>query len=771
MKKIRVFEAFAGYGSQYMALKRLQEKYPDKVEFESVGMSEIEKHAITAYKAVHGDVHNFGDIMKIDWKDVPDFDLFTYSFPCFVAGTKVLVKNSLDSQRWRYINIENIKEGMLVWTHMCRWRTVYKTMSRIYDRQTYIIHQDRPGAQPIITTDEHPFYVITVKNKQKTPVCHRPKWVMAKDLNPDIHYLLIGNDTHNKDSYIQYNRDLYYDIDAKQSESDSYEFNIGIRHYKAVRISKIERGEENVRVYNISVNEDESYTANDVLVHNCTDISNAGRQSGLSEGSGTRSSLLWECKRAIEAKKPKYLLMENVKALTSKKFINDFDAWRGYLVRLGYTNYWDILNAKHFEVPQNRERVFMISILNDTQGYTFPEPILPLKKRFKDVLESEVSEKYYLTQEQVDRIIDNVEKATPQPQDAVRSTSTNLLSGIENKKKEINTDNIIQVGNLIGDREGKFSNPERGRVYSIEGIAPCQHTCPGGGHETKVIIPINTDNEGNCTTITAHYHKAGGSDFRPREQNNPVPHVGIMEVITSEPIGISSHPLSHALEFKGMQDVKTEVSPCLRATDYKAVPCVWEKPKPSDRDNRCVFRDVEDFEGPSILTPIRTEEGRRLRAEGIDEFANRKLRPRPDGTSNTLTTVEHDNLLCEPLDSSNDISFIRQACGFGHCKEQDIPGALTSNCWQENNFVKMTDTLSEQYPKQPYKRYRIRKLTEREAFRLMDVSDSDIDKIQTSGVCKTAQYKLAGNSIVVNVLYHIFRKLFVDTGGKHKPLF
>lgn len=76
MNKLRVFEAFAGYGSQSMALKRLG------IDFEVVGISEIDKYAIQAYNAVHGETKNYGDISKINWEFVPDFDFLTYSFPC-----------------------------------------------------------------------------------------------------------------------------------------------------------------------------------------------------------------------------------------------------------------------------------------------------------------------------------------------------------------------------------------------------------------------------------------------------------------------------------------------------------------------------------------------------------------------------------------------------------------------------------------------------------------------------------------------------------------
>ena len=103
----------------------------------------------------------------------------------------------------------------------------------------------------------------------------------------------------------------------------------------------------------------------------CQDFSTAGKQAGGDKGSGTRSSLLWECERIIKAVKPKYLLMENVKALTSKKFMPLFQEWLSVLESLGYKNWWKVLNAKDFGVPQNRERVFVVSILGD-ETYEFP---------------------------------------------------------------------------------------------------------------------------------------------------------------------------------------------------------------------------------------------------------------------------------------------------------------------------------------------------------------------------------------------------------------
>lgn len=102
----------------------------------------------------------------------------------------------------------------------------------------------------------------------------------------------------------------------------------------------------------------------------CTDISSAGEQKGFDEDSGTRSSLLWECRRPIAAKRPKFLLMENVKAPVSDKYRPLFLKWESWLRSLDYVNYTEILNAKDYGVPQNRERVLCSPFLTDA-GMSF----------------------------------------------------------------------------------------------------------------------------------------------------------------------------------------------------------------------------------------------------------------------------------------------------------------------------------------------------------------------------------------------------------------
>lgn len=135
----------------------------------------------------------------------------------------------------------------------------------------------------------------------------------------------------------------------------------------------------------------------------CQDFSNAGLQSGGEEGSGTRSSLLWEVKRAVIAKRPSYLMMENVKALVSQKFLPTFKKWLDWLTGEGYVSFVQVLNAKDYGIPQNRERVFVVS-MKDNCWFNFPHPV-ELKLRLKDMLEEKVDEKYYLDQERVNKFL------------------------------------------------------------------------------------------------------------------------------------------------------------------------------------------------------------------------------------------------------------------------------------------------------------------------------------------------------------------------------
>lgn len=263
MSKIKVFEAFAGYGSQSIALRNIG------VDYEVVGISEIDKYAIQAYESIHGKVNNFGDISKIDVTDIPSHDLFTYSFPC-------------------------------------------------------------------------------------------------------------------------------------------------------------------------------------------QDISAAGKTRGIIRGQ-TRSGLLYECEKIIEHCRPKYLLLENVKNLVSKKFEMQFIKWLKYLNSLGYTNYWKVLNAKDYGVPQNRERVFVVSILGEHKPYKFPKAI-KLTTHIKDILEDEVDEKYYLSQKWQDTFTTLTKPRL--------NTKLQPFQDINNKLKNQRVNTIAVVGNI----PIKFH--QNARIIDSYGISP-----------------------------------------------------------------------------------------------------------------------------------------------------------------------------------------------------------------------------------------------------------------------------------------------------------
>lgn len=283
--KIKVFEAFSGYGSQAIALRNIG------IEYEVVAISEIDKHAICAYEAIHGPTLNLGDISKIKLENIPSHDLFTYSFPC-------------------------------------------------------------------------------------------------------------------------------------------------------------------------------------------QDISVAGKKRGLVKGQ-TRSGLLYECERIIKYCKPKYLLMENVKNLVNAKFKPQFDEWLSFLETLGYTNYWKILNAKDYGVPQNRERVFVISILGEHKPFIFSNPIYK-SKLLDNILEQNINTKYYLEKDSINRL-------------KITNSNLNKVFPCEN----FNFNQAVEVSQI-----SKFITLDE---YQKKHILPCIGASRGryiirGYKETEQRLEINSDRISNTIT-------------------------------------------------------------------------------------------------------------------------------------------------------------------------------------------------------------------------------------------------------------------------------
>lgn len=223
----------------------------------------------------------------------------------------------------------------------------------------------------------------------------------------------------------------------------------------------------------------------------CQDISVAGKQRGLKEGE-TRSGLYYEGFRILKETKPKYSIIENVKNLVGKKFKADFESMLNDIESLGYNNYWKILNAKDYGIPQNRERVFIVSIRKDIDTGTFSFPFgFDNGLRLKDFLEDEVDEKYYISQEKTEKLISQLKNGK------IPKLNTNPSGrGMNGRRFKEDGDpmftlsgqdrhGVLQVGNIVDT--GNWKNPQRGRIYSQEGCSPALNTCGGGGLEPKIL--------------------------------------------------------------------------------------------------------------------------------------------------------------------------------------------------------------------------------------------------------------------------------------------
>lgn len=236
----------------------------------------------------------------------------------------------------------------------------------------------------------------------------------------------------------------------------------------------------------------------DLITHGspCQDFSIAGRLAGGDKGSGTRSSLMWCTVDIVEVVKPKYVMWENVKNLLSAKNRHNFDGYLEIMDKLGYNSYYQVLNAKDYGIPQNRERVFTVSIRKDIdKGYEFPEEI-ELTKKLKDILEKDVDEKYYLDNEKIEKI-----KSSTFAQERLRIQEKDYCDTI--LARDWKDPKCVQVGEL--DIKGHDCVK---RVYSGEGISPTLTDMQGGNRQPKVLIdePViaasrgrNPDNPGDRT--------------------------------------------------------------------------------------------------------------------------------------------------------------------------------------------------------------------------------------------------------------------------------
>lgn len=463
----------------------------------------------------------------------------------------------------------------------------------------------------------------------------------------------------------------------------------------------------------------------------CQDISTAGKQKGfVHDGELTRSGLFFEALRIIEDAQPKIAICENVKALTSKKFKTEFKIVLDSLNDAGYKNYWAVLNAKDYGILQNRERVFIISIRNDIDhGFEFPEKY-ELKLRLKDLLEDNVDEKFYLSDEQVRRLTRNVFNSANRRVQEKDYCDTQLARDYKDPKCVAE---IKQVGQIYPNG----GNPQAGRVYDDSGISPALDTCQGGNRMPKIQVK-NATKQGYAETSDGDFVNLQFPDSKTRRGRVIEQCSGTLQC--NDNAGVVVCGASRGRNPENPSDRKsgsyTEQRLELRNDECTNTITTVQK------DNLVIAKYA------NVLTPKRTAYGKSVRkAYESGELKESRhnmteMVPRDDGISNTLTTVLKDNYIVEndcagSIYSSQSERFQRGVC----------PIARTLKANNHDTCAVFTNPL------------RIRKLTPKECFRLMGFDDLDVDILIDNGISNSQLYKMAGNSIVVDVLEEIFVEL------------
>ena len=528
----------------------------------------------------------------------------------------------------------------------------------------------------------------------------------------------------------------------------------------------------------------------------CQDISVAGKGAGIKEG--TRSGLLFEVERLLRVASekgtlPKYLLLENVKNLVSKKFKADFDKWLDFLGDLGYTNYWKVLNAKDYGIPQNRERVFCISIRGEHKPFVFPKP-KELTIRLRDMIDETVDERFYLKESTIRSILRstfNSRRDSNRPGDGLANT---LLA------RDWRGPQCVQVGEVVGGKWDKMHDISK-RVYEPDGIAPTVHCQQGGNTELKIAEDFvlgglqkhqTPRTDGISPTLTEAMGKGGGQ--------TPI------IIDTAEP-----KERFYKQAFETLKENECKVGDTIDAFNKKV-----------NKSGVCPTLTTRPEGFKTAILPVvgamrgRNPEDPSDRTAGVP--TEQRLEINEKGLCNALTTVQKDNLVIEE-DKQDYVSrryneFIEEKgyvpemfVAYNKTEIKDVAPTLTGQCSSPSGSsavlkletpVKVNvankkgyeeanpgDYVNITYPGSKTKRgrvgngvahtltcgdgnavitenVRIRKLTPRECLRLMGWKDEQIDKIVAAKISGTQQYRQAGNGIVVQVLESIFKALFLS---------
>ena len=711
LEKLRLIHLFSGVGAPEMALKKLG------VPLDIIGFAEIDKYAIQSYKAIHGDIPALGDVSKIEL--LPECDMVVYGSPCLTGDTLVEVDNN------KYITIKKLASyGTENRFNVLAVDTSQENKRTIVLAEGYNCHMTKRVNTLIKIKRGMSCFKCTPEHKILLPNC---EWVEAKELK-DGDYIW---------------------------GSACTPITVEILHV------------DNEPVYDLTVPKHHNFIIKgNFCVHNCQDFSCAGNQKGLFDENGnqTRSGLLLEVERLMENAKregtqPKFLLMENVKNLVGKQFKSDFDRWLEKLAELGYNNYWQVLNAKDYGIPQNRERVFVMSILReyDAFGYKFPSAF-PLKKCLRDVLEQEVDDKYYLSEKLINYFLEHRKlhesKGTgfawkvKEPEDVANCLSTNAsLAPTDNTIY----DTPIKLGTACQDVDS-----QAGAIFDTLGISPTlvsgTHGYANGYIKDFAIGASRGRNPENPSDSTVG---------APTEQRLEINTDGVSNTLTTVSKDnlvlekTTMLQLPHGSNSGGVKE--TAVSPTITTSKWEYNNVLVESDDTDvqfyNKYNDTMLSDVAptqttncgSFTSSSsmwVLEGMTTNSDTPVRIGNIygDDrgtgYAGNVWDQ--DGLAPTLTTMTGRNRQPMIIDDTQGFDGVRTY--------EDYSPTLRAN----RNGLKVESDL------------KIRRLTPLECWRLMGFSDEDFKKAKESGISDTQAYKQAGNSIVVDVLYYIFKMLLIE---------
>jgi DNA (cytosine-5)-methyltransferase 1 len=517
-------------------------------------------------------------------------------------------------------------------------------------------------------------------------------------------------------------------------------------------------------------------------------------ECGSEISSSTRSGLLGQVQRLLaQAHKdnelPTILLMENVKNLVGKKFKAQFDAWVKYLDSIGYNTKWKILNSKHYGIPQNRERCFAISILKteDNNTFQFPEQIT-LETRLKDILEKNVSEKYYLPDDRIEKILNSTfmqEKKRIQTTDVC---DTLLARDWKDPKCVPVEEELepIRLGGLYDDENGKH---QAGSIWDKDTISPTLDTMQGGNRQPFIVDEIK---------VVGNYMPSNHDASRVVDIDGIAPTVkenhGTVTAI-AEPFVVASrgrnpeNPSDRTTGAPTEQRLEPNLSGCtntltsVQKDNYVCVP-TSEKSLWTDTQKQMITEDgnIKRYINSDVVDEFGVGDCADISFPNGYNKANRVF----DGYSPAIngTTTQSSFIVKEPIiydDYNSRVS-----------SDQDAINTLTCNCGAsaERNGVKIiepviVDDIYNNREPRLYDEYsptlrsertglkvaeedikwRIRKLTPKECVRLMNFADSDYEAI-SKYVSNSAIYKQCGNSIVVSCLVAIMSSLFIKDGYK-----